>query len=626
MPIATPTHTLIYQADKQQFLNDSDRYIEDLLEARYQSIVGKRVTDREKQSWKNSLQEMARVLKDDRIPNNTGIGIELFAPQSMSRIDFTLSGFDKHGQKTVIIIELKQWSAITLTDKDAVVRTLLGGGLNETLHPSYQAWSYATLFEGFNEAVASGEIRVIPCAFLHNYPESDNTILDARFKEYLDQAPLFRKGLAEREKFQDFLSQHIYQGDSQAVLQQLICSRIGASKALADALAKLMKGNREFALINDQKLVFENIREIACAAAPGKHKVVIVEGGPGTGKTLVAINLLVKLLQTGLAIKYVSKNAAPRHVYKAKLTGSVKQARFNSLFAGTDNFHEMEPNTFDLLLVDEAHRLTEKSGMFNNKGENQMKELINASKCTVFFIDEDQCVTFRDIGSKEQIRQWAIAKGAEVHEFELTSQFRCSGSDGYMAWLDHVLDIRETANTRLDNKNYTFKVFDTPEEMHAAVAQRNSNNRARVVAGYCWPWNSKTDTSQMDIVIGKNYQRQWNLASNSMVWIIAPDSIEQVGCIHTCQGLEVDYIGVIIGSDLIIRDGKVITDATQRSSMDQTIRGYKTQMKSQPQETAAKADRIIKNTYRTLMSRGLKGCFLYCTDKETAAYFRSKLQ
>ncbi|MBX9296431.1 DUF2075 domain-containing protein [Chromobacterium vaccinii] len=626
MPIATPTHTLIYQADKQQFLNDSDRYIEDLLEARYQSIVGKRVSDREKQSWKNSLQEMARVLKDDRIPNNTGIGIELFAPQSMSRIDFTLSGFDKHGQKTVIIIELKQWSAITLTDKDAVVQTLLGGGLNETLHPSYQAWSYATLFEGFNEAVASGEIRVIPCAFLHNYPESDNAILDARFKEYLDQAPLFRKGLAEREKLQNFLSQHIHQGDSQAVLQQLICSRIGASKALADALAKLMKGNREFALINDQKLVFENIREIACAAASGKHKVVIVEGGPGTGKTLVAINLLVKLLQTGLAIKYVSKNAAPRHVYKAKLTGSVKQARFNSLFAGTDSFHEMEPNTFDLLLVDEAHRLTEKSGMFNNKGENQMKELINASKCTVFFIDEDQRVTFRDIGSKEQIRQWAIAKGAEVHEFELTSQFRCSGSDGYMAWLDHVLDIRETANTRLDNKNYTFKVFDTPEEMHAAVAQRNSNNRARVVAGYCWPWNSKTDTSQMDIVIGKNYQRQWNLASNSMVWIIAPDSIEQVGCIHTCQGLEVDYIGVIIGPDLIIRDGKVITDATQRSSMDQTIRGYKTQMKSQPQETAAKADRIIKNTYRTLMSRGLKGCFLYCTDKDTAAYFRSKLQ
>lgn len=326
-----------------------------------------------------------------------------------------------------------------------------------------------------------------------------------------------------------------------------------------------------------------------------------------------------------MTIKYVSKNAAPRHVYKAKLTGTLKQTSFNSLFVGSDGFHEMEPNSFDLLLVDESHRLTEKSGMFNNLGENQMKELINAAKCTVFFIDEDQRVTFRDIGSREQIRYWATVKEAEIYEFTLSSQFRCSGSDGYMAWLDNILGIRETANTILDTKSYQFKVFDTPEAMHTAIAEKNGKNRARVVAGYCWPWNSKTDTSQMDIVIGNNYRRQWNLASNSMVWIIAPDSIEQVGCIHTCQGLEVDFIGVIIGPDLIIRNGKVITDGSQRSSMDQTIKGYKARFKKDPAGTTALADRIIKNTYRTLMTRGLKGCYLYCTDPETGAYFKSML-
>lgn len=625
MPI-TPTHTLIYQATKQQFLVDTDRYIEDLLEIRYLTITGKGVSPKEKTAWRNSLQEMASVIRDERIPIDAGIGIELFAPQSMSRIDFTLTGYDGHGQKKAVIIELKQWSSIQLTGKDAIVRTLLGGGLNEVIHPSYQAWSYATLFEGFNESVSSGDIKVIPCAFLHNYPESDNAILDERFNEYTSQAPLFRKGLVEREKFLSFLSLHILQGDKQAVLQQLISSKIGASKALADALAKLMKGNTEFALVNDQKLVFESIKELAQAAVPGKHKVIIIEGGPGTGKTLIAINLLVKLLQTGMAIKYVSKNAAPRHVYKSKLTGTLKQTRFNSLFAGSDSFHAIESNCFDLLLVDESHRLTEKSGMFNNLGENQMKELINAAKCTVFFIDEDQRVTFRDIGSKEQIRHWATAKGAEIHEFTLSSQFRCSGSDGYMAWLDNILDIRETANTSLDTQNYEFKVFDTPEAMHDAIVNKNDANRARVVAGYCWPWNSKNDTSKMDIVIGENYQRQWNLSSNSMVWIIAPDSIDQVGCIHTCQGLEVDYIGVIIGPDLIIRNGKVITDASQRSSMDQTIKGYKTRSKKDPSGTAVLTASIVKNTYRTLMTRGQKGCYLYCTDPETAEYFRSKLQ
>lgn len=626
MQTVNPTHTLIYQADKQTFLQDADRYIEDLIELQYKVKTGKKASPQEKQSWQNSLQEMAKLLRDNRIPATSGVGIELFAPQSMSRIDFTLTGYDENGQKKAVIIELKQWSSIQLTDKDAIIRTQLGGGLNEAIHPSYQAWSYATLFEGFNESVSSGDIQVLPCAFLHNYPESDNAILDTRFDEYTKQAPLFRKGLAERDKFLSFLSHHIRKGDEQAVLKQLISSKIGASKALADSLAQLMKGNTEFALINDQKLVFESIKELAQAAAPGKHKVIIVEGGPGTGKTLIAINLLVKLLQAGLAIKYVSKNAAPRHVYKAKLTGTLKQTRFNSLFAGSDSFHTMETNSFDLLLVDESHRLTEKSGMFGNLGENQMKELINAAKCTVFFIDEDQRVTFRDIGSREQILHWASAKGAEVHEFTLSSQFRCSGSDGYMAWLDNILGIRDTANLFLDTQSYEFKVFDTPEAMHDAIANKNGKNRARVVAGYCWPWNSKTDTSQMDIVIGDNYQRQWNLASNSMVWIIAPDSIEQVGCIHTCQGLEVDYVGVIIGPDLIIRNGQVITDASQRSAMDQTIKGYKTRCKKDPAGTAALADRIIKNTYRTLMTRGLKGCYLYCTDPETAAYFRSKLQ
>ncbi|MGR2662648.1 DNA/RNA helicase domain-containing protein [Chromobacterium haemolyticum] len=626
MQASSSTHTLIYQADKQKFLQDADRYIEDLIEIQFQAKTGKKVSPKEKQSWQNSLQEMAKILRDDSIPASAGVGIELFAPQSMSRIDFTLTGYDEHGRKKAVIIELKQWASIEQTGKDAIVRTLLGGGLNEAIHPSYQAWSYAMLFESFNESVSSGDIKVIPCAFLHNYPENDNAILDARFKEYTEQAPLFRKGLAERDKLLAFLRQHIQKGDQQAVLQQLISSRIGASKAFADSLAHLMKGNTEFALINDQKLVYESIKEIAQAAALGKHKVIIVEGGPGTGKTLIAINLLVKLLQTGIAIKYVSKNAAPRHVYKAKLTGTVKQTHFNGLFTGSDSFHAMEPDSFDVLLVDESHRLTEKSGMFNNLGENQMKELINAAKCTVFFIDEDQRVTFRDIGSREQIRHWAAIKKAEIHEFTLSSQFRCSGSDGYMAWLDNVLDIRETANNLLNTQSYHFKVFDTPEAMHAAIEKKNGKNRARVVAGYCWPWNSKTDTSQMDIVIGSHYQRQWNLASNSMVWIIAPDSIDQVGCIHTCQGLEVDYIGVIIGPDLIVRDGQVITDASRRSSMDQTIKGYKTRIKKDPAGTKALADRIIKNTYRTLMTRGLKGCYLYCSDPETADYFRSQLQ
>jgi DUF2075 family protein len=229
-----------------------------------------------------------------------------------------------------------------------------------------------------------------------------------------------------------------------------------------------------------------------------------------------------------------------------------------------------------------------------------------------------------DIGSKQAIRAFAKAKGAVVEEHVLSSQFRCSGSDGYLAWLDDTLSIRSTANPTLETQEYEFKVFDSPQAMHEAINEKNHGNKARVVAGYCWPWLSKKDSTAADIVIG-DYKRQWNLDQDGSLWIIAENSIEQVGCIHTCQGLEVDYIGVIIGPDLIVRDGKVVTSPAERDKHDKSIRGWKKMMKEQPTLAKKETDLIIKNTYRTLMTRGMKGCYLYCTDKETAQYFESRL-
>ena len=263
--------------------------------------------------------------------------------------------------------------------------------------------------------------------------------------------------------------------------------------------------------------------------------------------------------------------------------------------------------------------------MYGVDGENQIMEIINSAKCTIFFLDEDQRVTLKDIGSKEQIVNFANAKGAVVEEYTLSSQFRCSGSDGYLAWLDNTLDIRSTANVRLDATGYDFQVFDDPVEMHAAIEAKNGANKARVVAGYCWPWTSRRVPTATDIAIGSDYRRRWNLDKDGSLWIISPESVNEVGCIHTCQGLEVDYIGVIIGPDLIVRAGQVRTDPTGRSTQDQSIKGWKTAMRADREGTLAAVDLIIKNTYRTLMTRGMKGCYLYCTDSETREYFKSSL-
>ncbi|WP_057446330.1 DUF2075 domain-containing protein, partial [Pseudomonas savastanoi] len=564
-----------------------------------------------------------RLLRDEGLPSDAGLAIELHIPQSSKRIDFLLTGRDENQAKKAVLIELKQWSKANATTKDAIVKTALGGGLIETIHPSYQVWSYAALLEGFNEAVYDKSIEIRPCAYLHNYV-SDGIIDSAHYEPHISKAPLFLKGPEELSKLRSFLKKHISHGDNKEVLYELSEGKIRPSKALAEALGGLMKGKPEFVLIDDQKAIFESALAAASEASDQAPKVMIIEGGPGTGKTVLAINLLVKLTELKLMSKYVSKNAAPRKVYESKLVGTIKRSHFSNFFSGSGAFIDTEPNTFDALIVDEAHRLNEKSGLYGNLGENQIKELIDSAKCSIFFIDEDQRVTLSDIGSKQAIRAFANAKGAVVEEHVLSSQFRCSGSDGYLAWLDDTLGIRSTANPTLETQEYEFKVFDSPQAMHDAINEKNHGNKARVVAGYCWPWLSKKDPTAGDIVIGK-YKRQWNLDQDGSLWIIAENSIEQVGCIHTCQGLEVDYIGVIIGPDLVVRDGQVVTSPDERDKHDKSIRGWKKMMKEQPALAKSETDLIIKNTYRTLMTRGMKGCYLYCTDKETAQYFESRL-
>ena len=404
--------------------------------------------------------------------------------------------------------------------------------------------------------------------------------------------------------------------------------KIKPSKGLADSLSSMLKGNPEFLMIDDQKLVYETAIDLAHKAQHGKKQVLIVEGGPGTGKSVVAVNLLVELTKREMNTQYVSKNAAPRAVFAANLTGTLTKTRINNLFKGSGTYIDSESSFFDALIVDEAHRLNEKSGLYRNMGEHQIKEIINASKLAIFFIDEDQRVTLNDVGSLEEIERWASRLGAVVHNMTLSSQFRCNGSDAYLAWLDSSLQIRDTANTTLEDIDYEFKVFDSPVKMRDAIIQKNiRNNKARMVAGYCWKWLSKKDSAAMDIKIPEyQFEAQWNLTTDGSLWIISPDSVKQVGCIHTCQGLEVDYIGVIIGPDLVVRNGKVITDASKRDGADSSIRGYKKLLEEKPQEAEKLTDSIIKNTYRTLMTRGQKGCFLFCTDPETRDYFSEMLE
>lgn len=618
---------IVYQASKSEFVRDTDDLgIEYRIAQAYLQRCGRYAPDAEMRAWRHSLRHMADVLRDEGIPVDAGVAVEFGIPQTSKRIDFLLSGRGADDRPRVVIIELKQWSESKLSDKDGIVIASRGGGTErEGTHPSYQAWSYAALLEGFNEAVYQDDVQLSPCAYLHNHGPG-GAVDDDRYVPYTLKAPLFLKGRPELERLQAFIRQHICKGDID-LLYRIENGRIRPSKMLADSLSSMLKGNREFVLIDDQKLVYETALAKARKASPGAKQVVIVEGGPGTGKSVVAVNLLVALTGEGLLGKYVSKNAAPRTVYQQRLQGGFRRSVIDNLFAGSGGFINAPHDTYDVLIVDEAHRLNEKSGLYGNLGENQVKELIGAAKCTVLFVDDDQTVTLSDVGETAELERWATMLGAEVTRMQLASQFRCNGSDGYLTWLDDVLGIRSTAAIPPRPEEFDFRVFDSPTAMHAAVEELNrKNNKSRVVAGYCWDWASKRNPDADDIVIPEyGYARQWNLGRDGSLWIVAPDSIEQVGCIHTCQGLELEYVGVIIGADLVAGEAGPVPDAKQRSKMDRSIRGWKKMMKQDPVVTTERVNRIIRNTYRTLMTRGMKGCFVYCVDPAMADYLRRRL-
>ena len=583
--------------------------------------------DAEYRAWGNSLMFMRNVLDDDDIPEDVSLAVEYQIPLTSKRVDFLIAGKDGAGTDNVVVVELKQWEDSGMTSRPDVVTAFTGGANRAVCHPSYQAYSYAKIIENFNEDVYRRNIQLRPCAYLHNYREENRPHIDnALYREAVSVAPVFLQD--DVIKLRTFIKTYIKEKDGIDLLMKIDHGKLKPAKALQDSLVSMIRGNQEFFLIDEQKVAYETVRKLVERAVrrandptKGAEKsVVIVSGGPGTGKSVVAIQLLCNLIAKGYSANYVTKNAAPRNVYFEKLRREkYKLSYIKSLFKSSDSFWNAPANLLDCIIVDEAHRLKKKSAIFH--GENQVKELINAGRVTVFFIDEDQKITTKDIGSKDEIRKWAAYYGIPVYEGEdlnLVSQFRCNGSDGYLNFLDNLLGIRSTANLTFDY-DYEIRLFRSPVKMREALREKNDlNNKSRMIAGYCYEWVTENNPQgdEYDIILEDGFRAKWNF-SNSL-FAIDPDSFDQVGCIHTTQGLEFDYCGIIIGQDLRYEDGKVITDPSKEAISDKSsgIRSCKDKVL---------ADKLIRNTYKTLMARGQKGCFLYCEDKALLEYISRML-
>lgn len=614
---------IVYQNSAQGFKEDVDQnHIANAVEKDFKEKFGRRVSPSEKSSWNNSLSFMERVIRRSAVPDDCGVLIEYNLPTSSSRIDFIITGHDENNKKNFVIVELKQWQTASETHKDGVVVTYLGHNERETAHPSYQAYSYKSFLQDYNQNIYDGEIYPFSCAYLHNYKQKEPEPLTAEiYQTYVLDSPLYFQ--EDHQKLADFLKLHVGQGKGMDILYEIESGRIRPSKKLINYVRNMFKGNREFVLIDTQKVAYETALDIAKTSQT--KSVIIIKGGPGTGKSVISMNLLGGLLKERFNAIFIAPNSAFRDVMVQKLAQDTTKKRLGHLFKGSAGFFEMPNNTYDVAVVDEAHRLKNKKA-YQYRGFNQVEDIVKASRVSIFFVDENQMVRPDDIGSISEIKRVANDLRANVHEMELSTQFRCSGAEGYINWLDYVFQLKETANfDGWEDGNFDFKIFDDPKELQSAIKEKyNEGFSSRLVAGYAWKWTSPKDGNPNgeveDIDIPEfNFKMPWNSRKVGTTWAIDEEGVDQVGCIHTCQGLEFDYVGVIVGNDLRFDPDKLEYYVDWASYKDMS---GKKGLKDDPEKLAL----LVKNIYKTLLTRGMKGCYVFFQDPEVKKYVQSRIK
>jgi uncharacterized protein len=619
----------LYSGMSRQFIQDtSGNHIAGKLKNTYFEYFQYYPSPAEMTSWQNSLKALALVFIQAGLDDH-GVILEYQLPQTSQRIDCLICGRDQSKNDNAVLIELKQWEKCKSCPQDNEVLTFIGGRQREILHPSVQVGNYKMYLEDTNTAFYETDhpVSLNACSYLHNYYFSpDDAIFDNKFQDRLKTYPLFTAD--DVEKLGDYLVKRMDSGQGDKVLQRIEQSPYRPSKKLMDHVAQMIRNRKEYVLLDEQQVIYDKILGSAKLGYHDKQKtVIIVKGGPGTGKSVVAINVMAELLEKQFNAQYATGSKAFTETLRSKIgqRGSVQFKYFNS-------YTDAELNSIDVLICDEAHRLRATSdNRYTPKNKRtkipQIDEIISASKCSVFFIDDNQVVRPNEIGSVEYIAAEAIKNKCQIFDYELEAQFRCAGSDAFVNWINNTFGIKRTANVLWDTKEeFDFRIFEDPFELDKAIREKaSSGNTARLSAGFCWKWSDPDISGNLpyDVNIG-SFSRPWNAKPVSgklapgipkaQLWASDPNGINQVGCIYTAQGFEFDYIGVIIGRDLVYDFDRQTWKGQKQYSADPGLRTTKDNFIE-----------YVKNSYRILLSRGLKGCYVYFQDKDTERFIKSRI-
>lgn len=613
---------IIYSGTSVDFQRDvNQNQIANKIEANFISKIGYSESPNEKRAWRNSMNFMNNAIRNANIPDDCGVLIEYMIPNTSNRVDFILTGEDENHHQNYVLVELKQWEKAEVTDIPQLVRTFVGGGYHNVDHPSRQAESYDLMMKSMNEGIYGNNIGGYPCAYLHNYEQKHpEPLLDDRYKDLVRQAPVYFQD--DYGKLEETFRKYVGHGKGMAILYEIANGKIRPSKKLVECIDSLYQGNDDFILIDEQNVAYQTILK---KSEDLDHKsTIIVKGGPGTGKSVISFKLLKAMIDRRLNAKFIAPNEAFRETMKTKLIKDKveKKKVTDQLFSGSSTLYGAPSNYFDVIITDEAHRLKGK-GAYMYRGQNQIKDIIHASVCSIFFVDDTQQVRPDDIGSVEEIRRIAAEEDSSTTEIELKAQFRCAGAEGFINWITDVLQMDQTGNyDGWDSEAFDFLLVDDPNTLFSLIKEKNSGNTtARLTAGYAWPWTKSDKHANInDVRIPEyNFAMPWNEDYKRALYATKSDSINQVGCIHTVQGLEFDYIGVIIGNDLKYNPEtrKVYADYAEY---------YDAGGKKGLKNDEGRLTQYIKNIYKVLMSRGMKGCYVFCRDKNLQAYFEQRLK
>lgn len=661
-----PTARILYQAPQSQFIRDVERNLVSQKMRNAAELAGIHSAENEIASWENNAPHVSRLLTKCGAKDSY-VTFEFLVPFSRKRIDCMIYGKGDDNSENVIHIELKQWSNKTVglaesegnftadestsRQQDDVifnVEAFTGHANRIVAHPSQQVKGYQGYLSNFIEVFSNHEVTLTGLAYCYNYTKNDESkptyLFDKKYSTLLSQFPTYAKD--QFDELTNKMTILLRNGSGLSIFNKVMQSNIRPSKKLLNEVSTMIESGdiSAFSLIEDQivarNIIIDKIREMRANSSHNKKNVIIVNGGPGTGKTVIALHILAELAKLsnngyGLNVHYATKSKPLLEGVRAQLT-----PRSRMLFSNVTSFvpSSSDEDSVDVLLVDEAHRIQKNANSQYTKAENrtnlsQIDTIIRAAKITVFFIDDRQAIRGVEIGSASMIREAAERWNASVEECELKSQFRCNGSDNYLNWLEQVL-YNKQVTSHFDTEDFDLRIMDSPQKMYESLVEQNNvpGQTARLMAGFCWPWSTNVVNGDLvkDVKIG-TFAMPWETHDKVdrkslsvsyprwYEWAYKPEGINQVGCIYTSQGYEFDYAGVIIGPDLKYDpvEDKIITDKS--ACKDPVLR--RTQ-----REATMTFDDYVRNIYRVLMSRGMKGCYLYVCDDNLRTYLNGLIK